>query len=203
MRTTRSRCSIGVNFICLGIGLSLALLIMPASLHAEERAKFGSTNISLKLGAIFFTDNPTANEQRLKDSGLYIGLEGYRGIRNNLYLGGEVGVAENLTLGTPTIRFAPIEINLKYTIEPVSNFIFDIGAGPSFNYASIRTNYIFADPSKENDWLMGGQLFADMFYKIHWFHIGMETKYQFTQSFKDLDFTFSNFRVVAGLGVNF
>jgi hypothetical protein len=45
--------------------------------------------------------------------------------------------------------------------------------------------------------------FADLTYKIHWFSIGVNTKYQITQRFRDEGFHLGNWRIGAQIGIVF
>ena len=111
------------------------------------------------------------------------------------------------------ITFVPVEINLKYAMEAASNFVVDFGAGLSYSYVELDRSIYFRHPELENtvtsrsetrdEWLFGGQVFVDFTYKIRWFSIGVNGKYQITEDFKDDDFDFSNWRLGAQLGIVF
>ncbi|MFB0532241.1 MAG: hypothetical protein ACETVU_01070 [Desulfatiglandales bacterium] len=103
-------------------------IIASTSVYAEERARLGNGNFALKLDYIVFTDGHF-DDPGNEDDGLYIGIEGYGEITPNLYLGGEVGQAVNISVGGEEISFFPIELNLKYAIEATPNFVADFGAG--------------------------------------------------------------------------
>lgn len=98
----------------------------------------------------------------------------------------------------------PIEVNVKYAREFASNSVVDFGAGFSYSYTEL-THQVFlgAVTEERDDWLFGGQIFADLSYKINWFSIGVNAKYQITQSFKDEGLDLSNFRLGVHIGVIF
>ena len=156
---------------------------------------------------------------------LYLG--GEVGVASDLGAGFSKVIAESLFLtpllnipgvdevpGVETIEdFVPVEINLKYAMEAASNFVVDFGAGLSCSYVELHHFVYFFDPEKENtitmrsetrdDWLFGGQVFVDLTYKIRWFSIGVNGKYQITEDFKDADYDLSNWRLGAQLGIVF
>ena len=188
------------------ISICTVFVMTSAALHAQERVPkrvpLGKGNVAVKLDYILFTDSQF-DKPGNQDDGLYIGLEGYGKIFPNLYLGGEVGQGINIGVLGEDISFVPIELNLKYAIEAARNFVIDFGAGVSCSYVELRDQDPFGSGRHEDDWLFGGQFFGDLTYKIHWFSIGVNAKYQITQDFRDEDFDLSNFRVGAQLGVMF
>jgi hypothetical protein len=215
-----------------------AFVMTSTVISAQEKAPLGKGNFAVKLDYISFTDGQPGDKEADSD-GLYLGLEGYFEVTRNLYLGGEVGVASDLGVAyakiigealllTPILElpgvdevpgiesieeFVPVEINLKYAMEPASNFVVDFGAGLSCSYVELHHFVYFFDPERENtitnrsetrdDWLFGGQVFVDLTYKIRWFSIGVNGKYQITQDFKDADYDLSNWRLGAQLGIVF
>ena len=157
----------------------------------------------MKLDYIAFTDDHF-DKPGDEDDGLYIGLEGYARIIQNLYLGGEVGRAVNIDISGEDISFFPVEVNLKYVIAAARNFVVDFGAGVSYSYAELRDDSFSSSVRDErSDWLFGGQFFADLTYKIHWFSIGINTKYQITQGFRGEGLDLSNWRIGAQIGAVF
>ena len=185
------------------ISICIVFVMTSAALHAQERVPLGNGNVAVKLDYIVFTDGHFDNPGH-EDDGSYIGLEGYGQIFPNLYIGGEVGQGFNIGILGEDISFIPIELNLKYAIEAALNFVIDFGAGVSYSYVELRDQSPFGSGWDErDDWLFGGQFFADLTYKIHWFSIGVNAKYQVTQDFRDDDFDLSNLRVGAQIGVMF
>jgi hypothetical protein len=169
-----------------------AFVMTSTVVSAQEKAPLGKGNFALKLDYIAFTDD-YFDESGNEDDGLYIGLEGYGEITPNWYLGGEVGTGTNIDLGGESITFVPIELNLKYAKEAARNFVIDFGAGLSYSYVEIQYRPFFGAAQEErDDWLFGGQVFADLTYKIQWFSIGVNGKYQITEDFKDEGVDLSN-----------
>jgi hypothetical protein len=175
-----------------------------AVVTAQEKAPLGNGNFAVKLDYITFTDDHF-DELGNEDDGLYIGLEGYGKITPNLYLGGEVGTATNIEfLGGEEITFVPVELNLKYAIEAARNFVVDFGAGVSYSYVELEYRpFLGAAQEERDDWLFGVQFFADLTYKIYWFSIGVNGKYQITEDFEDEDVDLSNWRLGAQIGIVF
>jgi len=183
--------------------ISIAFVMTSATVQAQVVAPLGKGNLALKLDYIVFTDGFFDNPGN-EDDGLYIGLEGYGKITPNLYLGGEVGQAGNISLGGEDINFVPIEVNVKYAREFARNLVVDFGAGFSCSYTELTHQFFLGTVQEErNDWLFGGQIFADLSYKINWFSIGVNAKYQITESFKDEDLDLSNFRLGVHIGIIF
>jgi hypothetical protein len=184
------------------ISISIVFVMTSAALHAQERVPLGNGNFAVKLDYITFTDDhfdKAGNE----DDGFYIGLEGYGRIYGNLYLGGEVGGAVNVDIFGEDISFFPVELNSKYAIELVPNLAVDFGAGVSYSYAKLQEDSLFRSGRERSDWLFGGQFFADLTYKINWFSVGINTKYQITEDFRDEGLDLSNWRIGAQIGIVF
>jgi hypothetical protein len=186
------------------ISICMVFVMVSAGVNAEEKAPLGNGNFAVKLDYIAFTDDHF-DDPGSEDDGLYIGLEGYGKITPNLYLGGEVGTATNIDLfGGEEITFVPVELNLKYAKEAARNFVVDFGAGVSYSYAELEYDPFWGAAHEErDDWLFGVQFFADLTYKIHWFSIGVNGKYQITEDFKDEGVDLSNYRLGVQLGIVF
>ena len=194
--------------LCL---FSLVFIFVLAStiVYAEERPTFekaplGIGNVALKLNYIGFNDDTL--EDLGVDDAFYVGLEGYASIYPNLYLGGEVGYANpdsNVDINGNEVKtdvtFIPIELNLKYAALAYPNFVVGFGAGVSYNYVE-------TDISGEegDDWLFGGQFFADLNYTVGSnLFFGVDAKYQITDDFEDWNANFSNFRIGGHIGIRF
>lgn len=190
--------------ICLLFAMKSEALCAQEIAAPQEKVPLGKGNLAFKLAYINFTDDHF-DESGSSDSGVYAGLEGYGRIMPNLYLGGEVGAAFNAELlGGEEIDFIPIELNLKYAIEAARNFVVDLGVGVSYSYVEIQYDPLFGPKEeKRDDWLVGGQVFTDLTYKINWFAIGVDAKYQMTEDFKDENLDLSNWRLGMHIGVVF
>ena len=197
--------------LCL---FSLIFIFVLAStiVYAQERpplekAPLGIGNVALKLNYIGFNDDTL--EDLGVDDAFYVGLEGYASIYPNLYLGGEVGYANpdsSVDIGgneaNTDVTFIPIELNLKYAVQAYPNFVVGFGAGVSYNYVDAN---ISGDGIEEgDDWLFGGQFFADLNYTIGSnLFFGVDAKYQITDDFEDWNANFSNFRIGGHIGIRF
>jgi hypothetical protein len=182
---------------CLILLIGIVLTLSPAVIRAEQKAPLGTGNFALKLDYITFTDEGWSDND---DAGLYLGLEGYGKITPNVYLGGEVGTAANVSILGEDISFMPVELNVKYAKEVAPNLIADFGAGASYSYTEITYDPLFGPSESIDDWLFGGQVFADVTYKIGRFTVGVNAKYQMTEDFKDSDVDLSNWRLGLQLG---
>jgi hypothetical protein len=170
--------------------LIVAFIIAPTAVYAAEKVPLGIGNLAVKVDYINFTDNLE------DDDGLYIGLEGYGKIIPNLYLGAEVGYTNPDFEDT---YFVPIELNLKYAVKDTPNFVIDLGAGASYNYAKAESS---GGSLSEDDWLFGGQFFIDLNYIVDQFFVGINAKYQLTEELKGFD-NFNNWRVGGQIGIMF
>jgi outer membrane protein W len=191
--------------------LLLAFVFASTTLYAAEKYALGMGNIALKVDYINFTEDVFDNIDL--DNGIYLGLEGYYAIYPNLYLGLEAGWAgtendddieidgekRNVDID---VTFVPIELNLKYVFELDPNWNIGVGAGISYSFFQVEANKI--DESAD-DWVFGGQVFADINYKMskEWF-IGINAKYQFTDDLEfdnvDTKTSADNFRIGAQIG---
>jgi hypothetical protein len=177
----------------------IVLIITSNAVCAAEKAPLGIGNLAVKLDYITFTDDFWGD---LDDDGLYIGIEGYGQIMPNLYLGGEIGQGANIELLGDSISFVPVELNVKYATEVTPNVVIDFGAGLSYSYTEIDFSFL-STRIDGDDWLFGGQIFVDLTYKIKWFSIGVNGKYQITENFKDEDLDLNNLRAGVQIGILF
>lgn len=163
--------------------ISLTFLVS-SSLYAEQKSPLGFGNLAVKLDYINFTED--------SDNGVYVGIEGFREILPNLYLGAEVGYADSVSEDD---TFIPIELNLKYALKIKPDLVLDIGAGGSYNYAD--------DEHRGSDWLFGIQFFGDLHYTINSFFVGINVKYQVTEHFRSSSYDFNNLRLGGQFGIIF
>jgi outer membrane protein W len=173
------------------VSLMCVLVLMSTTVYAAEKYVLGNMNIALKVDYFAFTEDVFGDVDL--DEGAYVGLEGYYGVMPELYVGMEVGWAGTSNDGDINIAgekvdtdvdvtLVPVELNLKYVIEASPEWIIGLGAGVSYNYFEVEIdpkNYGSAD---EDDWVWGGQLFAEVNYKMseQWF-LGINGKYQWTE----------------------
>jgi hypothetical protein len=185
----------------------MLFLLSSATLYAAERVPLGMGNISFKADYIKFTDGDLKDAN--VDSDYYIAVEGYYMIVPELYMGVEVGYTNpdgtiNGSMGSldTELTYVPIELNLKYAIEVAPQLTVDFGGGASYGYGEFKISGSGISDSVD-DWLFGGQGFADVNYKIDNFFIGINGKYQITEDFKDYDFNMNNWMVGGQVGLIF
>ena len=198
----------------LALSLMIVFVFASTTLYAAEKYDLGMGNVALKIDYINFTED--AFDEIDLENGVYVGLEGFYAIYPNLYLGLEAGWAgtsndDDIDLGGGPINvdidvtFVPIELNLKYAVALSPDWVVDFGAGISYSYFEIEADDV--DESAD-DWLFGGQVFADINYKLSkdWF-LGINAKYQFTDDLEfdnvDTETSADNFRVGAQVGMMF
>jgi len=186
------------------ISLIASLVIASTAAYPAE-LNLGPNNFTVKLATIHFSD------KALKDfnNAFYMGLEGYGNLSKNFYVGAEVGYVDKEEKtgksggnANRELIFVPIELNLKYTIKVVSQLIFDVGGGFSYNYAREEIPATSVS-STVNEWLWGGQFFSDLNYKMGQFFLGAHVKYQLTKNGRDVGHNFDNLRVGGQIGVMF
>ena len=183
-------------------------------IYAAEKAPLGSGDVAIKVDYIDFTDH----DMKILDtnSGVFVGIEAYSEVPDvleHLYVGLETGIASidgdvrlNTGLGFLPVdtqaTFVPIELNLKYAIKITPEMAIDIGGGPSINYGKLEVGSFSKD-----DWMIGGQTFVDLSYKLGRFFAGINGKYQIMQNFyvdsTDTDVSFRNLRVGGHIGIMF
>jgi outer membrane protein W len=194
----------------------MVVLVFASTSFAAEKYALGMGNIALKVDYINFTESVEVNNIDFDlelDKGIYVGLEGYYAIYPNLYLGLEAGWAgtsndddgeiDGIEINVDMdVTFIPVELNLKYVFELDPNWNIGVGAGISYSFFEIEADGI--DESVD-DWIFGGQVFADVNYKFNkeWF-IGINGKYQFTDDLEfdniDTETSADNWRVGLQIG---
>lgn len=173
------------------------------------------------------------------NDGVYLGVEAFTQVYNNFYFGAEIGFVQTekdnadwinkwrntsgwdvqgsyfyeVSLG---IEYWPIQVNVKYVFEPVENLVLGVGGGISYNYVELTYKNITAPGSiigsfsaSGDDWLFGGQVFAEILYTIDRYFVGVSGAYQFTEDF-DVEGgddegapNFNNFRLGGKIGFYF
>ena len=84
-----------------------------------------------------------------------------------------------------------MELNLKYAVPASPNFVVDLGAGASYNYAEFDDHgsggvaAILKRTFRGSDWVFGGQFFVHANYTSGGFFAGINGKYQVTEDFED------------------
>jgi hypothetical protein len=189
--------------------LILSFVIVPVAVCNAKTNALGILHFGVKVDYIEFTDSVLKDADLKK--GTYLGAELYSIILPYLYLGLEAGYSNpsgtyNTILGTvdTELTYVPIELNAKVAFEPVKNLALDVGGGLSINYAEMKGS-ILGVPVTEDDWLWGGQIFADINYVIGGVvYIGINGKYKLAENgLKDYDVSLNNWMVGGQIGVKF
>lgn len=185
-----------------GIFLTVLLAVLPAFLAAGAAlavdVPLEKVNLGLKAGVINFTD--AAAEDLDVENGPYLGMEGFYGIADRLWLGGEVGYAQSegsIPLVETELTYIPIELNLKYAAAATPLVAFALGGGVSYNFVRLELDCLGACFAEEEDWLAGAQLFGGIHFNYPRLLLGVEGKYQVTE--EDLD----NWRLTGQAGYKF
>ena len=188
----------------------LSFVIVPVAVCNAGTNPLGIVNFGVKVDYISFTDDFLKDAD--VDTGVYLGAEIYSIILPYFYLGLEAGYSNpsgtyrDPILGNidTELTYVPIELNAKAAFEPAKNLAIDLGGGVSVNYAEIKGS-ILGVPVTEDDWLWGGQVFADINYIVGGVvYIGINGKYKFAEKgIKDYDVTLNNWMVGGQIGVKF
>jgi len=185
--------------------LILSFVIVPSAV-CNAASPLGIIHFGAKVDYIEFTDSFLEDVDLKK--GVYFGAEIYSIILPYLYLGLEAGYSNpsGTYLGNDTeLTYVPLELNAKVALEPVKNLAIDAGAGVSVNYAELKTSIGSLPPMAEDDWLWGGQFFADINYIAGGvIYISINGKYKFAENgLKGYDVTLNNWMVGGQIGVKF
>ena len=183
--------------------LVLALVMLASTVYSAQTAPLGSSNITVKLDYIQFTD--TVLKDANVDTAIYLGLEGFTEVSPNIYLGGEIGYAspdgDVLGIGTE-VTYIPLELNIKYAVQNSPDFTIDFGGGLSYIYIEERI-VLGGLTLSADDWLLGGQFFVDGNYTFGQYFAGANFKYQVTAEVDDSSYGYNNWKFGGQIGMNF
>lgn len=186
--------------------LAHAFVLTSTAVWAAGKAPLGVGNMAVKVDYLQFTDDDL--DEGDLDSGVYVGIEGFFELAQNLYLGAEVGYIETddsfytYDYGKIDVEvtYVPVELNLKYAIKLAPQLVADFGAGISYNYAEVEAS-MGGRSEDDSEWLFGGQFFADLNYTFDPFFLGINAKYQATEEWDGT--AFDNWRIGGQIGVWF
>jgi hypothetical protein len=184
--------------------LILSFIIVPAAV-CNAAGPLGIIHFGAKVDYIEFTDSFLEDADLKK--GTYFGAEIYSSLVPYLYLGLEAGYSNpsGTYLGNDTeLTYVPVELNAKLAFELVKNLALDVGGGVSINYAEMKGS-ILGVPVTEDNWLWGGQFFADINYIAGGVvYIGINGKYKIAEKgIKDFDVSLDNWMIGGQIGVTF
>jgi len=194
-----------VKNITVALICTLLILTATTALAQKERA-IGKSHYTAELAVMFMQHRTFETD----DGGVYLGLAGYGHLGNNWYLGGEIGVGGGFGILSDESTFNPIELNAKKAFPLSESWAVDIGGGLSYNRVKFSHDSWFTDNDWEvSDWVFGGQLMGDLYFKAGNFLIGLKLKYQLTADVPDVaaeispieGWDYSNFKI--GLQIGF
>jgi len=190
--------------------LILSFIVVPGAVCNAKTNALGILHFGVKVDYMEFTDSVLKDADLKK--GTYLGAEIYSIILPYLYLGLEAGYSNPsgtsaTILGNidTELTYVPIELNAKVAFEPVKNLAIDVGGGVSINYAELKATAVGLTPVSEDDWLWGGQIFADINYIAGGVvYIGINGKYKIAEKgIKGYDVALSNWMVGGQIGFKF
>ena len=187
--------------------LSLLLVVCALVLCAAPFARAQAPNepaklnlgadVALKVDFFHFMDSDIGDLNA--ENGVLVSLEFYKEVFfPNFFLGVEAGWGQSwgsihvsdfvneqevLSKLDTTITYVPIEFNAKYAIPLAPNFALGLGAGISMNYIGGEFE-AFGESFSDDDWVFGGQFFAQLDYKCHNWFFGAHVKYKITEDVK-------------------
>lgn len=162
----------------------IAVFLSCSTAFCAEKKASQELGLALKADYINFTDSFVKTNDLGKS--IYMAVEGYGHIAPEILLGLEVGIANpssTVNNRKTELTYIPIELNVKYVGEFRPNWNFCIGGGLSYNYAE-ETVVSGGSAFKNDDWLAGGQAFAELLYSSGSYFVGVEYKRQFTDNFE-------------------
>ena len=179
-----------------GLALFVAVCVVfgATSLFAGQDYPLGRHGVDVKVHHFAFTDDVFGDVDL--DTGVYVGVEGSFALTPHLYLSPEVGyvgtdnsdhvdfMGESIKVDVD-VTYVPVELNLRYAIGFAEKWVFGFGAGGSYNYFKVEVDPKGADDEDVDDWVWGGQVFADLTHNFGSWVMGLNFKYQFTE---DLEF---------------
>ena len=125
-------------------------------------------------------------------------------------LGGEIGVGFGLgVIFSENSSFVPIELNAKKAFALSPNWVIDVGGGLSYNKIEFSHDSWFSDNDwNVTEWVFGGQLMCDFYFKASKFLVGLVLKYQLTADLPEVSaaispeegWDYSNFKIGLQLG---
>jgi hypothetical protein len=193
-----------------------------ASLHAGQDYPLGHNSVDVKVHHFEFTDDVFGDADL--DNGWYVGLEGSFALMPNLYLSPEIGYVGTDNSGKVNcneildscsgkinfdvdVTYVPVELNLRYAIGFAEKWAFGFGIGGSFNYFEVKIDPKGFGSESEDDWVWGGQVFADLTHNFGSWFLGLNFKYQFTEDLEfndyDTDTDATNWRIGPRVGFFF
>jgi hypothetical protein len=168
--------------------LAFVVILFSANANAEKYEM--GAGVSLQVDYIHFMDSVIGDLKA--QNGVYVGVEAYKNFFSpNFYLGVGVGMAgasgrlSGIALGVDTldtdISYVPIEFNAKYVFPLSPCWNLGLGGGFSINYLDVSIEASRLGSISNNDWLWGGQFFAELNYKYRNWAFGLNVKYQLTE----------------------
>ncbi|MCP4574106.1 MAG: hypothetical protein GY838_17230 [bacterium] len=185
--------------------IALTVLICTPAL-AQDAPLLGRNHFAAELDLMFLQHETFDTD----DVGIYLGISSYWHLRNNWYLGGELGTGAAIGFfGLDSSGYVPIEVNAKRAYGLSENWIAGLGAGLSMAQVRFVDNIWNDDNVTHKEWVPGFQVLADLIFQAGDFQIGLKTKYQLTTDLdkvaeltdSDGGWDYSNFKI--GLQVGF
>jgi len=184
----------------------LISLGMTAGVLAQDASPtLGRFQIGVELDAMSMQHRTFETD----DAGLYMGLSVFGHVRNDWYVGAELGVGGSMSIfGYEESSFVPLEVNAKRAFRLANHFAADLGAGLSYGHVDFSHSLFVDDPVEINEWVLGTQIFGGLLVDAGPFFVGVRLKYQLTMDAEEIaDFIspdegwdYSNLRVGAQVG---
>ena len=196
--------------------VTICFVLGATSLYAGQDYPLGHHGVDVKVHHFVFTDDVFGDVDL--DKGIYVGVEGSFALTPHLYLSPEVGYVgtdnsdDVYYMGDSVkvdldVKYVPVELNLRYAIGFAKKWVFGIGVGASYNYFEVEIDPKGYSNETEDDWVWGGQVFADLTHNFGSWVMGLNFKYQFTEDLEfndyDTDTKATNSRIGPRIGFVF
>jgi hypothetical protein len=187
---------------------ALALLAISglsvATVAAQDAPVLGRSHITAELDVMTIQHETFDTD----DAGLYVGLAAYFHLKNDWYLGGEIGAGASLGIFNET-GYIPLEVNAKRAFALSPHWAVDVGGGLSACKVTFEDEYWFSPDVTVEEWVPGVQVLSDFFFHSGGFLAGLKLKYQLTGDVDEIaeltdaedGWDFSNLKIGFEIGV--
>lgn len=168
--------------LCLASAFFLSLSC--SSALAQEPPSLGNAHFYLGLSGM----NMQHATLEPEETGLHLGVAGYKHLGRNWYLGAEIGAGSNLALFGAQSGITTVAMNGKRVFADGTTLRFDLGAGLSYNNVTYDENNLFSseDDAELEDWVLGAQVLANVHAKLGEFILGANVTYMLTADVEGL-----------------
>jgi hypothetical protein len=161
------------------MAVTCLLLVTGSPLLAQDEPLLGEYHFTAELGAMVMQHVTFETD----DAGVHAGLDAYKHVGQNWYLGAEIGFGGSIGFLAAESDIAMYALNGKRVFGLGRVVRLDLGAGLSYNHVSYSENNLFGpdDGPEIDEWIFGAQALANLHLKLGWALLGAHVKYMLTQ----------------------